>query len=111
MWKQQIPDWIPFATAITGKVPMNSPWVTRLAELVIVGIVSGVSTFKSLEYDVAALNTKLVAHEKQNSDYRADMEKKRTEETRVRAEEDRKWDIRIQRIENCFILRNCGTTR
>lgn len=95
MWKQHLPEWIPFAAAVTGKPPMNAPWITRLAELAIVGIVSSIGTIRALESDVSNLKTQFAAHERQNV---AD-----------RAEDDRKWDQRIQRLENCFIQRTCGT--
>lgn len=100
-WKQNIPEWIPFATAVAGKVQVNPPWMTRLAELVIVGMVSSYGTIKTLEYEVTTLKTQFVVHEKQNTEYRVQAAKDRSDD-------DRKWDARIARLENCFIVRNCG---
>lgn len=102
MWKHHLSDWIPFATVITGKSPINAPWMTRLAELTIVGIVSSIGTIRTLESDVGNLKSKFEAHERQNTSYRE-------QAARDSLETDKKWDQRIQRLENCFIQRTCGT--
>ena len=111
MWKHHIPDWVPLAGLITGK--MDSPFFTRIAEMLIVGIVSGFVTLKALENDVANLGKDVLTlknssithvefdmHKKQNEEYRDRMAKEKEEY-------DRKWDARITRLENCFILREC----
>ena len=101
MWKQRILEVTPFVATIIGKTPDAVPWATRLVELAIVGVVSSYGTIKTLENDVGILKQQLARNEQMDSEYRASA-------ARQRQEDDRKWDGRIQRLENCFILRNCG---
>lgn len=104
-------DWMPFACLMTGGEIPNKPFVTRLIEL---GIVSVVSSSFVLGYwiskqdnkiDAVAAEVKVVQrnlddHDTRNRQYRE-------EHARYEAIEDAKWDQRIQRMEACFIYRNC----
>lgn len=101
MWKSQVSDWVPFVGIVTGKSVGDSPLLTRFVELIIVGALSAFTTIKALENDVSKLTTRFESHEKQNTEYRE-------KTARDKVEEDRKWDSRIQRLENCFISRTCG---
>lgn len=66
--------------------------------LVLVGWISGYVELKSA---VAGLKVQFAEHERKNAEYR-----ERT--AKDKENDDKKWDYRIQRIENCFIVRNCG---
>jgi hypothetical protein len=108
MWKQ----WIPFAGVVAG-TGTQPALPTRIFELLIVGAISSVTTLKAMEMDVSALKdsfkalaattitrTEFNMHTQQNTGYRERMAKEKVDE-------DRKWDARITRLENCFILREC----
>ncbi|MDA8260209.1 MAG: hypothetical protein M0Z99_32025 [Betaproteobacteria bacterium] len=102
MWKQQIPGWIPLAGLVTGK--LYAPFLTKVIELLIVGVISSVITLNTLANDIANLKIQFVTNEKQNADYREKTAREKTDD-------DKKWDARISRLENCFISRMCGLTK
>lgn len=117
---------LPFACIISGKEIPNKPWVTRLIELAIAGSLGGAFSlgvfFTKLDsrIDTATAAIKIVqsnldVHDRKNTDYREqharqDAEERLRQEAK-RVEEDKKWEARITRMENCFIYHNCERRR
>ncbi len=75
--------------------------ISAAASILVLLFVGWLAGYSELKADVLSMKGNFIAHEKQNAEYRASQAK-------AREDEDRKWDARINRLENCFIVRNCG---
>lgn len=106
-----IPDWMPFACLITGKLTNRKPMVTRLAESLLLGIISGALSLyvgvKILENDMVNDRRRLDDHIKWADNQVAARD---GEMARARLENIRDADniiSRLQRIEDCIRTRTC----
>lgn len=67
------------------------------AVIIFVGWIAGYAEIKE---SVAGMKISFTNHEKQNAEYRERMAKEKEAD-------NKRWDDRIHRLENCFIMRNC----
>jgi hypothetical protein len=75
--------------------------ISASASALVLFFVGWLAGYTELKADVLSMKNNFTTHEKQNAQYREDQAK-------AREKDDKKWDDRITRIENCFIIRNCG---
>ena len=105
-----IPDWFPFACLVTNKI-VQKPGVTRLAEGLLIGLVSGAFTFwlsvHDLQKDFDTLNKKLEFQAAwANSQFaRSDVEMGKANLAREKADEEILKQLRA--INTCLMVRSC----
>lgn len=106
-----VPDYVPFACLITGKMPIRKPFITRIAEGIFMGVVSaGLALYvgvKVLERDFVAEKSRLDAHIVR---YEAELIRRDAESARARIEMMAMSDSiarKLERIEDCIRTRTC----
>lgn len=106
-----LPDWVPFACLVTGKLPVRTPFVTKIIEGSFIGIVAAGFTFvlsvKLLEKDLSVERARLDSHLVR---YEAQIAKRDAELTRDRVERMASVDQvlrKLERIEDCIRVRSC----
>ena len=105
-----IPDWFPFACLVTNKI-VQKPGVTRLAEGLLIGLVSGAFTFwlavHDLQKDFDTLNKKLEFQTTwANSQFaKRDVEMEKTNLAREKAD----YEIirQLRALNACIMVRSC----
>lgn len=106
-----IPDWMPFACLMTGKLGVRKPVFTRLAESILLGLISGALALyvgvKVLERDMAHTRQRLDEHivRFNNQIAKRDVEMLAARSENIR--ETREVIDRLQRIEDCIRVRTC----
>lgn len=74
--------------------------ISACASAIVLLFVGWLAGYAQIKESVAEMKTSFLNHEKQNAEYRERMAK-------AKETEDAKWDARITRLENCFIIRTC----
>lgn len=75
--------------------------LSAFVSALVIWFVGWLAGFADVKTRIDVLATAFASHERKNEDYRR-------EEAERKNADDRKWDARINRLENCFIIKNCG---
>jgi len=101
-----LPDWIPFACLITGKL-VRKPMFTSMIEKLVIGIVAGIISFygsyRVLETDVVLLKQNINEIQSQRAERRKQLDQDRNEVIYAM----QRMEHRFDRLEDCIRLRTC----
>ncbi len=113
---QNLPEWMPFACLVTGKVIPKKTMITRIIEGALISVLaSSITIYYGLPMAVAMLTKDVQQDRKILLDHIAWAQEQVTRRTadmdKLKGDTFRHDDeiiARLQRIENCLIVRTCG---